>query len=155
VEPTSLTLRSPAFLDGSTIPARYTCDGENVSPPLTWNGAPDGTRGFALIMHDPDAPRGDYTHWVVFDIPAGVKEFPEGASPIQTALEGNNGAGKVGYHGPCPPSGHGPHRYIFELYALDEFHTGLGEGAPRHHVQSKIQEHVLAQAELTGLYERR
>jgi Raf kinase inhibitor-like YbhB/YbcL family protein len=150
-----LTLTSPAFSDGGIIPARYTCDGADESPPLTWSGAPEGTQGFALIVHDLDALRGDFTHWVVFEIPAGVCEFPDGAAPIQTSLEGNNDAGKMGYHGPCPPPGHGPHRYIFELYALDVHHTGLGEAASRQEVEEKIRQHVLARATLTGVYERR
>src|SRR6266704_1391227 len=121
----ALTLRSNAFDDGGGIPVRFTCDGANDSPSLAWEGAPDGTQGFALIVHDPDAPRGDFTHWVVFDIPLGVDRFDEGAAPIQTSLEGANDFGNVGYGGPCPPPGHGPHHYIFELYALDEHHTGL------------------------------
>ena len=148
-------LSSSAFVDGGVIPSRYTCDGENQSPPLRWSGAPNGAQGFALIVHDPDAPRGDFTHWVVFDIRAGVDCFDAGAAPIQVALEGCNDAGTVGYHGPCPPPGHGPHRYVFELYALDVAHLGLGEGASRHDVETKIEGHLVAKSQLTGTYERK
>lgn len=150
----AFTLSSPAFAEGGVIPARYTCDGENESPPLQWDGAPAGTQGFALLLHDPDAPHGDFTHWVVFDIAAGVDRFPDGAAPIQTATEGCNDFGTVGYQGPCPPPGHGPHRYVFELYALDAHHTGLGEGASRQEVERKIQSHVLDRTQLTGTYQR-
>ena|SRR5690349_7531991 len=149
-----LTLNSSAFTEGGTIPSRFTCDGENRSPPLEWSGVPDGTQGFALIVHDPDAPRGDFTHWVVFDIRAGVRCFDDGAAPIQVALEGINDAGNVGYRGPCPPPGHGAHRYVFELYALDISHLALGEGAARQEVERKIEGHILAKAQLTGTYER-
>jgi len=121
---------------------------------MEWGGAPDSTQGFALIMHDPDAPDGDFTHWVVFDIRAGVRCFDAGAAPIQVAVEGINDAGNVGYHGPCPPTGHGPHRYVFELYALDVSHLALGEGASREEVETKIEGHILAKAKLTGTYQR-
>jgi Raf kinase inhibitor-like YbhB/YbcL family protein len=151
----ALTLTSPAFREGEQIPNRYTCDGANESPPLAWSGAPEGTHGFALVVHDPDAPRGDFTHWLVYDIPLGVTEFADGAAPIQTSLEGNNGSGQMGYYGPCPPPGHGPHHYVFELYALDEHHTGLGEAASRQEVEERIRPHVLERASLTGIYERR
>jgi Raf kinase inhibitor-like YbhB/YbcL family protein len=150
----AFTLRSSAFSEGGSIPSRYTCDGSDDSPPLEWGGMPEDPMSFALIMHDPDAPSGDFTHWVVFDIPPGVDHFPEAAAPIQTALEGSNDFGTVGYRGPCPPPGHGPHRYIFELYALDEYHIGLGEGASRQDVERKIQQHLLARTQLTGVYER-
>src|SRR5881227_3622852 len=102
-----LILTSPAFANEAPIPRQYTCDGTDRSPPLQWTEAPPGTQGFALIVHDPDAPRGDFTHWVLFDIPAAVLHFDAGAAPTQTALEGLNGADNVGYHGPCPPPGHG------------------------------------------------
>ena len=149
-----LMLISPAFAAGEAIPSRYTCDGDGLSPPLEWSGLPDGTQGFALIMHDPDAPHGDFTHWVVFDIRAGVRCFDAGAGPIQVALEGSNDAGMVGYHPPCPPPGHGAHRYVFELYALNVSHLGLGEGASRQEVERRIEGHILASAQLTGRYER-
>lgn len=147
-------ITSSAFGEGDTIPTRYTCDGESQSPPLEWSDAPEGTQGFALIMHDPDAPREDFTHWVVFEIPAGVRRFDAGAGPVQVAMEGVNDSGNVGYHGPCPPTGHGPHRYVFQLYALDVHHLGLGEGASRREVETKIEGHVLATAQLTGTYQR-
>ena len=108
-----------------------------------------------MTIYDPDAPTTvGFVHWIVFDIPAGVTEFPDGAAPIQTSLEGKNDFEKVGYGGPSPPPGHGPHRYFFEIYALDVHHTGLGEGASRAEVESKIQGHILDQAQLMGTYER-
>lgn len=148
-------LTSPAFSDGSPIPAQHTCDGRDRSPALRWSGAPEGTRSFALIVHDPDAPGGAFTHWVLFDIPAGVEEIPEGAAPTAVGLPGANDFGKTGYGGPCPPPGHGRHRYFFTLYALDLEKTGLRQGARRAEVESAIRGHVLGQAQLTGVYERR
>jgi len=150
----AFALQSSAFADGGTIPVRFTCDGENESPPLEWRDAPPGTLGFALIVHDPDAPVGDFTHWTVFEIPPGVHRFDEGAAPIQTALEGVNDFGRIGYGGPCPPAGHGPHHYVFDLYALDRLHAGLGEGASRKDVEFAINDHILANARLTATYER-
>ena len=104
-------LTSEAFEDGGTIPVRYTCDGENVSPPLAWSGAPEGTKSFALFVEDPDAPRGTFDHWIVYDIPADAEGLPEdaGASPRLEApggpLQGKNDFGDVGWGGPCPPRG--------------------------------------------------
>ncbi|HEU4752898.1 MAG TPA: YbhB/YbcL family Raf kinase inhibitor-like protein, partial [Armatimonadota bacterium] len=151
----ALEVTSNSFTDGGAIPRQYTCDGEDRSPHVAWSGSPEGTQGYALIVHDPDAPSGDFTHWVVFDIPAGVKEFPDGAAPIQTSQEGKNSFGTVGYRGPCPPPGHGPHHYIFEVYALDTHYTGLGEGASREEVERRIEPHTLARGRITGLYERK
>jgi Raf kinase inhibitor-like YbhB/YbcL family protein len=147
-------LYSTAFADGGAIPTRFTCDGENESPPLAWNGAPPETQAYALVVHDPDAPSGDFAHWVVYEIPPGVDRFDEGAAPIQTALEGSNDFGRVGYGGPRPPAGHGPHHYVFDLYALDTLHVGLGEGATRQEVENAILNHIIAKTQLTGTYER-
>jgi Raf kinase inhibitor-like YbhB/YbcL family protein len=157
----ALTLTSPAFSNEETIPRQYTCDGADQSPPLRWTGAPPETQSFALIVHDPDAPRGDFTHWVLFDIPADMAEIPEGAAPdgVGTGAErrrgGTNDFGKEGYGGPCPPPGHGRHRYFFTLYSLDRGNLGLGRGARRAEVEAAMQGHVLAQAQLMGTYERR
>lgn len=150
-----LTLTSSAFRDGESIPEEYTADGAGDSPPLAWSDVPEQTRSFVLVMHDPDAPSGDYTHWVVLDIPAAVREFPAGAAPIQRGQEGLNSAGLVGYHPPSPPHGHGPHRYLFELYALDTPHIGPGEGASREAVEAKARDHLLGTATLTCRYQRR
>lgn len=151
----ALTLTSPAFASEAPIPRQYTCDGEDKSPELRWSGAPSETQSFALIVHDPDAPRGDFTHWVLFNIPADVAEIPEGAAPDAVGEPGTNDFGKEGYGGPCPPPGHGRHRYYFTLYSLDRGNLGLGRGARRADVEAAVQGHVLAQAQLMGTYERR
>lgn len=154
----ALTLTSTAFEDGAPIPIDYTCDGNDHSPPLRWSDAPAGTRSFALIMHDPDAPRGDFTHWVLFNVPADSQKIPEGAGAGgagQGAGEpGTNDFGKLGYGGPCPPPGHGRHRYLFDLYALDLDQLALEPGAKREEVEDALRQHTLGQARLTGVYER-
>jgi Raf kinase inhibitor-like YbhB/YbcL family protein len=151
-----LTLTSPAFVNEASIPREYTCDGADQSPPLQWTEVPPGTQGFVLIVHDPDAPRGDFTHWVLFDIPPEVMAIPAGAAPAEIGVPGANDFGKEGWGGPCPPPGHGRHRYFFRLYALDRSGAGLGlrRGARRAEVESALQGHVLEQAQLMGLYER-
>lgn len=151
----TFVLLSPAFEEGGTIPARYTCDGEDVSPELRWEGAPAETRSFALIMDDPDAPGGTFTHWVLFDIPANRTSLPEGVRPDEVGVSGRNSFGRTGYGGPCPPPGHGPHRYFFTLYALDIETLGLSAGAPRAEVEASMQGHVIGQASYMGRYERR
>jgi Raf kinase inhibitor-like YbhB/YbcL family protein len=143
-------LTSTAFADGAEIPSKYTADGKNISPPLAWSFLPEGTRSLALIVHDPDAPSGDFTHWLGWDIepePPGLDE----ASPAPT--EGVNGRGEPGYMGPAPPAGHGPHRYFHELLALDSV-LGLEAGASREELEAALGGHVLAKAELIGTYER-
>lgn len=151
-------LSSPAFSDGEFIPVRHTCDGPDLSPPLEWSDPPAGTRAFALICDDPDAPRGTWVHWVWYDIPPEVTSAPEGIPPDpEPAIGGKQGVNdfrRYGYGGPCPPRGHGPHRYFFRLYALDE-PTGLPPGATRDQVEAAMQGHVLASAQLMGRYERR
>lgn len=145
-----LTLTSAAFAEGGSIPKKYTCDGSSISPPLKWSGAPANAASFALIVDDPDAPSGTFTHWVAFDIPANQTEIPEGAQNVERA--GQNGARKNGYTGPCPPSG--THHYVFKLYALDIPLLGLNEGATKAQVMTAIQGHILAQGQLIGLYGR-
>lgn len=148
-------LTSPAFADGASIPRRHTCDGENRSPHLTWRDAPPGTRSFALIVDDPDAPSGTFTHWVLFDVPAGTTELPD-APPLGTVgRSGRNDFGKKGYGGPCPPKGHGPHRYFFKLSALDVETLGVSDGATPAAVEKAMQGHVLTTAQLVGRYERK
>lgn len=151
----ALTLSSPALQHGDSIPTEYTCDGANHSPALQWSGAPDGTRSYALILHDPDAPRGDFTHWVLFNIPAGVQELPKGAKPGAVGEAGTNDFGKLGYSGPCPPPGHGRHRYYFVLYTLDLDRLPVSQGAKRASVETALRGHVLGQGQLMGVYERR
>lgn len=150
-------LTSSAFQNEGNIPAKFTCEGENVSPELSWQGAPAATKAFALVLHDPDAPRADgYTHWVVYNIPAGVDHISENA-PRRGKLphggvQGNNDSGSAGYTGPCPPSG--THRYYFFLYALDQ-EVNLSPGAERAGLEAAMQGHVLAKAELMGRYQRK
>jgi Raf kinase inhibitor-like YbhB/YbcL family protein len=153
-----LTLTSPAFANGAAIPARHTCDDADRSPALRWSGAPEGTRSFALIVHDPDAPdparpQRDWVHWLAYDIPATTAALPEGAGngdPAAPMHWAQTDAETSGYHGPCPPIGR--HRYFFELYALDTVLGPLGARARRADLERAMQGHVLARAELMGTY---
>lgn len=152
----ALTVSSSAFKEGDRIPAKYTCQGQDVSPPLAWGEPPAGTQSFALIVDDPDAPGGVFTHWVLFNIPPDSRELPE-AVPIQAelargALQGKTDFGRIGYGGPCPPPGR-PHRYQFTLYALDQ-PLGLEGGASKKQLLSAMEGHILAQGQLTGTYQR-
>ena len=150
-----LQISSPAFAEGQMIPKKYTCDGENVSPPLAWSGVPSNARALALIVDDPDAPAGTWTHWIVFNLPAGTTGLPEGVAATNKlengALQGTNSFRKVGYGGPCPPGG--THRYYFKLYALDA-PLSLSNSATAKDVQAAIQGHTLASAQLMGRYGR-
>jgi Raf kinase inhibitor-like YbhB/YbcL family protein len=152
----TIDLRSTAFEEGGAIPTRYTCDGTDVSPPLQWGSLPEGTRSLALVAEDPDAPGGTFVHWVIYDLPPGTRRLPEGVPGRQTlpsgAAQGVNGAGGVGYMGPCPPSG--THRYFFRVYALDT-ELDLGGGATREGLASAMKGHVLAAGRLMGTYRRR
>src|SRR3954454_13422992 len=125
----AFTLSSPAFADGDKIHRQFTCAGDDIPPHLIWTGAPKETASFVLIVDDPDAPGGVFTHWVVFDIPAGRTDLPSGAKSDAVGLSGRNSRGELGYTGPCPPSG--VHRYFFRLYALDLQSLGLMAGATR------------------------
>jgi len=143
-------LTSTAFADGAEIPSKYTTDGKNISPPLAWSFLPDGTRSLALIVHDPDAPSGDFTHWVAWDIEPEPPGLDEGSTE---PAEGVNGFGEVRYMGPSPPSGHGQHRYFHDLHALDT-ELDLEPGASREQLEEALEGHVLGQAQLVGTYER-
>ena len=151
-----LPVSSPAFQEGDRIPAKYTCQGQDVSPPLAWSQPPVGTQSFALIVDDPDAPGGAFTHWVLFNIPSDSCELPE-AVPAQAqlpsgALQGKNDFGRIGYAGPCPPPGR-PHRYQFTLYALDQ-PLDLEAGVSKKQLLSAMQGHIITQGQLTGTYQR-
>ncbi len=143
------------FREGDTIPRRHTCEGEDVSPALSWEDAPPTARSFALIMDDPDAPAGTWNHWLLWDIPTGVNRIEEGFQPGSLGVSGTNDFGKPGYGGPCPPRGHGPHRYYFRLYALDVESLGLPEGARRAQLDAALRGHILDEAQYMGRYERR
>ena len=145
-----IQITSSAFKDGETIPAKYTCDGANVSPPLAWSGVPGGTQSLAVIADDPDAPVGTWVHWVLYDLPAGQTSLVEGVQGV--ALEGANDFRKTGYGGPCPPRGK-PHRYFFKLYALDAL-ANLKPTASKADLEKAMQGHILAQGQLMGRYGR-
>ena len=152
----ALTVSSSAFKEGDRIPAKYTCQGQDVSPPLAWGEPPAGTQSVALIVDDPDAPGGVFTHWVLFNIPPDSRELPA-AVPIQAelargALQGKTDFGRLGDGGPCPPPGRS-HRYQFTLYALDQ-PLGLEGGASKKQLLSAMEGHILAQGQLTGTYQR-
>jgi Raf kinase inhibitor-like YbhB/YbcL family protein len=145
-----MQITSDAFDDGATIPSRFTCDGEDVPPLLRWADPPTGTKSFALIVDDPDAPGGTFHHWGLYDIPSSARQVGEDGS----AREARNDFGQTGYGGPCPPRGQGPHRYRFRLLALDVARLPLAAGAAVSKVEPAAQPHVLASAVLTGHYER-
>ncbi len=152
----TMKLTSTAFQEGANVPKKYTGDGDDVSPPLKWEGTPTGTKSFALICDDPDAPRGTWVHWVLFNIPAEKTELPE-AVPTTPKLadgarQGTNDFKKIGYGGPAPPPGK-PHRYFFKLYALDRM-LELPEGAKKKDVEDAMDKHVLAHGQLIGKYGR-
>ena len=148
-------IQSAAFEEGKTIPSRHTCDGENLSPALDWSGAPPLAKSYALICDDPDAPGGVWTHWTVWDIPPGVKSLAEGYRPQGAVKTGTNDFGKTGYGGPCPPKGHGPHRYFFKIFAVDRETLGLRAGARRYEVDAALRAHTIGEAWCTGKYERK
>jgi Raf kinase inhibitor-like YbhB/YbcL family protein len=147
-----LQLSSSAFQDGQPIPTQYTCDGANQSPPLQWGEPPPGTKSFALVIDDPDAPSGTFRHWGVFDIPASARSL---GGEQRAGTEGANDFGKPGYGGPCPPKGHGVHHYHFKLFALDTDRLDVGANAKVADIENAAQQHALAQGELIGMYERR
>ena len=150
--PPGIELTSEAFKAGAPIPKRYTCDGDDRSPPLEIAGVPTTARALALIVEDPDAPGGTYTHWTVFAIPGDTTAFPEG-SPPAGARQGENSGGDVSYGGPCPPEGDKAHRYSFLLYAL-KTELDLKQGAKPDEVRKQIDEHALARGKLVGTFKR-
>lgn len=144
----ALTIASTAFANGETIPDQFGCRGDNISPPLTFTGAPKQSASMALIMHDPDAPGGDFLHWSLWNISPDLTSLPAGEVPTG-AVQGKTSFGLAAYGGPCPPSG--THRYIFELYALDD-ELSLQQGTDESNLRHEINEHLIASATLTGLY---
>lgn len=150
-----MKLTSSAFVEGGMIPRKYTCDGEDISPPLAWSDMPAGTQSLALICDDPDAPVGVWVHWVVFNLPPTLASLTEGIRAEKQlpggGLQGTNSWKRIGYGGPCPPGG--THRYYFKLYALDTV-LSLGNQATARDVMAAIKGHVLAEAQTMGRYKR-
>jgi len=144
-----------AFRNGDSLPKKFTCDGPDVSPPLSWTDPPAKTKSFAIIADDPDAPGGTWVHWLIYDLPADIRKLPEGLAKNPRlpngALQGRNDFGKTGYNGPCPPRG-SPHRYFFKLFALDS-QAGLKSGASKAELERAMNGHVLAQSQLMGIYQ--
>ena len=151
-----MKLESSAFQAGGTIPAKYTCDGQDLSPPLRWSGVPTGARSLALIADDPDAPRGTWVHWVAWNIPTTIQALDEGLPKQDTVShqikQGITDFKKPGYGGPCPPSG--THRYFFKLYALDTVLT-LSAQTTKSGLEQAMKGHIMDQAELMGTYQRK
>ena len=152
----SLQLTSTAFKEGELIPSQYTCDGKDISPPIKWSGVPQNTKSLAIIGDDPDAPSGTWVHWVVYYISPTVSELPEGVPTKETTSDGikqgTNDFKKIGYGGPCPPSG--THRYYFKLYALDT-ELQLSSKAKKSDVENAMKGHILATGQLMGKYKRK
>jgi Raf kinase inhibitor-like YbhB/YbcL family protein len=151
----TIQVRSDAFVEGGMIPRRYTCDGEDVSPPLSWEAGPEGTKSIALICDDPDAPGGTFVHWVLYDLPGNTQELREDMPRDKTlpsgAKQGVNGFGRTGYGGPCPPRG--THRYFFKVYALDAM-TNLPPGRSKADLLGIMEGHILARGQIMGTYNR-
>lgn len=148
------TLKS-VFANNSTIPRKYTCDGDDLSPPLSWEGQPEGTVSYVLIVDDPDAPAGVFTHWVLYNVPGNLTSLPEGiprGKETAYGYQGRNDFGDYGYGGPCPPKGR-PHRYFFKLYALNTT-LDLPPGARKSDVERAMKNHVIGETQLVGLYGR-
>jgi Raf kinase inhibitor-like YbhB/YbcL family protein len=142
------TATTPAFADGQRVPTQFTCDGDDAPPPIAVADAPAGTKSFAIIMDDPDAPRGTFTHWLAYDVPAdGAALRSTGGKTLK------NSFGRSGYGGPCPPPGHGSHRYNFTVYAVDVAVLDVG-GATREDLEAALEGHTLAKARFMGRYER-
>jgi Raf kinase inhibitor-like YbhB/YbcL family protein len=161
--PATIALSSPAFRDGGALPTRFTCDGRDVSPPLSWTDVPEGARSLVLVVSDPDAPRGTFSHWVVFNLPPDLNELQEGIGPggsigsvagasDTNPTQGTNGFNNAGYNGPCPPQG-SAHHYVFQIYALDTV-LALDESANREQILEALEGHVLAEGRLTAVFSR-
>ncbi|HIK04838.1 MAG TPA: YbhB/YbcL family Raf kinase inhibitor-like protein [Trichormus sp. M33_DOE_039] len=150
-----MKLQSSAFDANSFIPVQYTCDGLDISPPLNWDEVPSQAISLALIVDDPDAPIGTFVHWVIYNIPANLKQLPEQIASAKTlpngGVQGKNDFGNLGYGGPCPPKG--THRYFFKLYALDR-QLALAPGCSKKQLLAAMENHILATAELMGKFQR-
>ncbi|MEJ2050850.1 MAG: YbhB/YbcL family Raf kinase inhibitor-like protein [Calditrichota bacterium] len=151
-----MKLTSPAFTEEGMIPAQYTCNGADISPPLAWEEVPEDAKSLALIVDDPDAPVGTWVHWVLYNLPADTRELKENITKTKVlpdgAMQGTNDFRKIGYNGPCPPGG--THRYFFKLYALDEM-VDLNPGARKKDLVDAMKGHILAECQLMGKFSRR
>lgn len=148
-------ISSPAFANGSHIPAQYTCDGSDISPPLKWSGVPQNAKSLLVVMLDPDAPGGEFVHWVLYDVPPNATGLPQGVpkgASTPYGLQAINDFSQIGYGGPCPPPGP-PHRYIIAVYALD-VELAIPPGAPARQVLNAAAPHVIASGYIIGLYGR-
>ncbi len=153
----AMKIESLSFKNGELIPRKYTCEGDDVSPQISWSGFPEKTKSFVLLMDDPDAPGRTFIHWVVYDIPLSVSSLRENFPKIRESegvKQGVNDFGKIGYGGPCPPKGHGYHRYYIKVYALDVETLGLPPGATKGQVENRMKGHVIAQGYIMGMYIR-
>ena len=152
-----MTISSPSFADGGEMAKKFTCDGVDVSPQLTWSGAPAATKSFALVVDDPDAPAGTWNHWAIWNIPGRLHGLPEGVAKTSHLPDGSsqgvNDFKRSGYNGPCPPAGKG-HRYYFKLFALDENLEVTSQDAGKPELEKAMKGHILAQAEWMGRYKR-
>jgi Raf kinase inhibitor-like YbhB/YbcL family protein len=145
-----LRIISPVFRDGTAIPIQYSCRGPNVNPPINIFGVPDRTQSLALILHDPDAPVGDFLHWLIWDIPPRTESISVNDVPVG-AIQGSNSKGENSYMGPCPPKGSGTHRYIFDFYALDTT-INLPSGSSRDQLEKAMTGHIIDKCTLVGLF---
>ncbi len=150
-----IEIQSRSFGEGESIPSKFTCDGANVSPQLSWECKVEGVKTYVLIVEDPDASSGNFTHWVVYNIPSGVSSLMENSTPTKNVREevlmGTNDFGRIGYGGPCPPSG--THHYYFRIYGLNTA-VHLDSGATKREVLKKMEGHIIARGELMGTYQR-
>ncbi len=151
-----MQLQTSAFAPNADVPVEFTCDGANISPPLAWTAPPEGTQSLALVVDDPDAPRGTWVHWVVYNLPPTARQLPEAVAPrgplASGAQQGRNDFGEIGYGGPCPPAGRA-HRYYFRLFALDR-RLDLPAGCSRAELDEAMRDHILSRAEMIGRYRR-
>ncbi len=150
-----IKIESHSFKNGETIPPKYTCEGENISPHLTWKCKAEGIKTYMVIVEDPDAPNGNFTHWIVYNIPSRINILMENSTPTKNVpdevLMGTNDLGRIGYSGPCPPSG--VHRYYFRIYGLDTA-VHHDSGATKKEVLNKMEGHIIARGELMGKYQK-
>lgn len=153
----SMLLESNSIVNGADFPVKYTCEGDDISLPVKWSKAPQGTKSFVFILDDPDAPVGTFNHWLVYDIPSSVLGFSEGfpeKSQYSQIKEGNNDFGTPGYRGPCPPEGVGFHRYYLRIYAVDIETLGLPSGVSRSDIDEKISGHILGETNIFAKFKR-